>query len=79
MYEFHAWVGLSDSTYESDGNRVGTVVSQLTDLIGDSGFDHEGDSLPLSVAIGVTMIADADSAAEVMARADEEMYRAKAA
>ena len=63
----------------ADEPRARDTAQRLTDLIGGSGFDHEGDSLPLSVAIGVTMIADADSAAEVMARADEEMYRAKAA
>ena len=63
----------------ADEQRAGETARRLTDMIGDSGFDHEGDSLPLSVAIGVTMIADADSAADVMARADEEMYRAKAA
>ena len=63
----------------ADEPRARDTAQRLTDLIGGSGFDHEGDSLPLSVAIGVTMIADSDSAAEVMARADEEMYRAKAA
>ena len=46
MYEFHAWVGLSDSTYESDGNRVGTVVSQLTDLIGDRGWTAASFAVP---------------------------------
>lgn len=63
----------------SDEKRARETARRLTDLIGGSGFDHDGDSLPLSVAIGVTMIAAEDSAADVMARADEEMYRAKAA
>ena len=40
---------------------------------------HDGDSLPLSVAIGVGMIDAHDNADEVMARADEQMYRRKAA
>jgi diguanylate cyclase (GGDEF)-like protein len=63
----------------SDEKRARDTARRLTDLIGESSFDHDGDSLPLSVAIGVTMIAAGDSAADVMARADEEMYRAKAA
>jgi GGDEF domain-containing protein len=40
---------------------------------------HDGDELPLSVAIGVGLIQADDTAATVMARADEEMYRRKAA
>jgi diguanylate cyclase (GGDEF)-like protein len=63
----------------ADEPRARDTARRLTDMIGDSGFDHDGDSLPLSVAIGVTMIGAADAAADVMARADEEMYRAKAA
>ena len=62
-----------------DPERAGETARRLTELIGDSGFAHDGDNLPLSVAIGVTMIGAADSAADVMGRADEEMYRAKAA
>jgi len=52
---------------------------RLTNLIGDCEFSHDGDALPLSVAIGIAMIEDGDSAEEVMARADAEMYRRKAA
>lgn len=63
----------------ADEPRARDTARRLTDLIGESGFNHDGDSLPLSVAIGVTMIGEGDSAADVMARADEEMYRAKAA
>ena len=62
-----------------DSERAGETARRLTELIGDSGFNYEGDNLPLSVAIGVTMIGATDSAADVMGRADEEMYRAKAA
>jgi diguanylate cyclase (GGDEF)-like protein len=62
-----------------DPERAGETARRLTELIGDSGFDYDGDNLPLSVAIGITMIGAGDSAAEVMGRADEEMYRAKAA
>ena len=63
----------------SDEPRARDTAKRLTDMIGESGFDHDGDNLPLSVAIGVTMIDAADSGADVMARADEEMYREKAA
>ena len=62
-----------------DPARAAETARRLTELIGDSGFNYRGDNLPLSVAIGVTMIGAGDNAAEVMARADEEMYRAKAA
>jgi len=40
---------------------------------------HDGDALPLSVAIGVAIISGEDEAQAIMARADEEMYRRKAA
>jgi GGDEF domain-containing protein len=40
---------------------------------------HAGDTLPLSVAIGVGMIEGGDTPEMVMARADEEMYRRKVA
>ena len=52
---------------------------QLDDLIAECEFCHDGDVLPLSVAIGVAMIDGASNPAEVMAEADQEMYRRKAA
>ena len=55
------------------------TAARLQDLICGCEFEHDGDALPLSVAIGVGMIDGDDSADEVMARADEEMYRRKAA
>jgi diguanylate cyclase (GGDEF)-like protein len=55
------------------------TASRLIDLIAGCEFVHDGDELPLSVAIGVGLIEPTDSAATVMARADEEMYRRKAA
>ncbi len=55
------------------------TAARLTDLIGSCDFSHDGDALPLSVAIGLAMIAAGDSAEAIMARADEEMYRRKAA
>ncbi len=55
------------------------TAARLGDLIAESEFLHAGHVLPLSVAIGVAMIDGNASPAEVMAEADEEMYRKKAA
>ena len=55
------------------------TANRLVDQICGSEFVHAGAALPLSVAIGVGMIDGEDSPEEVMARADEEMYRRKAA
>ena len=55
------------------------TANRLVDMIADCDFMHEGDPLPLSVAIGVAMIGTEDEPEEIMARADEEMYRRKAA
>ena len=67
---FHAWSAwrLGDDT-----------AARLVDLICGCEFTHDGDSLPLSVAIGVGLIDGQDGPETVMARADEEMYRRKAA
>lgn len=55
------------------------TAGRLVDLIADCDFMHDGDPLPLSVAIGVALIGAEDEPHEIMARADEEMYRRKAA
>jgi diguanylate cyclase (GGDEF)-like protein len=55
------------------------TAGRLVDKIADCDFMHDGDALPLSVAIGVATISGEDEAQAVMARADEEMYRRKAA
>lgn len=55
------------------------TAGRLVDLIADCDFMHEGDVLPLSVAIGVAMIGPEDEPESIMTRADEEMYRRKAA
>jgi diguanylate cyclase (GGDEF)-like protein len=55
------------------------TAARLVDLVCSCEFRHEGDDLPLSVAIGVAMIDGEGSPADVMAIADEEMYRRKAA
>ena len=55
------------------------TAARLENLICGCEFQHDGDALPLSVAIGVGMIDGEDTPDAVMARADEEMYRRKAA
>jgi diguanylate cyclase (GGDEF)-like protein len=63
----------------SDEANAHETAARLVDLIAGSEFSHAGKELPLSVAIGVGMIGGEDSAETVMARADAEMYRRKAA
>ena len=55
------------------------TASRLVDLVCGCEFSHDGDELPLSVAIGVAMIDGSEDCEAVMALADEEMYRRKAA
>ena len=55
------------------------TATRLIDLIAGCGFTHNGEPLPLSVAIGVGLIAGDDTPESVMARADADMYRRKAA
>jgi len=63
----------------ADEKSAHETAARLIEMIAACEFMHEGDSLPLSVAIGVGMIDAQDNADEVMARADEQMYRRKAA
>lgn len=63
----------------SSDERAHETAARLTDLISSTDLIYEGDALPLSVAIGVSVIGAEDSADAVIARADEEMYRRKAA
>lgn len=55
------------------------TAARLINEIAGCDFMHEGDALPLSVAIGVAMMSPEDDAESVMDRADEEMYKRKAA
>jgi len=63
----------------ADEQNAHETAARLVDQIADCDFMHDGDALPLSVAIGVGMIGPEDCAETIMARADEEMYRRKAA
>lgn len=55
------------------------AAARLDRLIAGCDFIHDGNSLPLSVAIGVGMIGPDDTPDQVIGRADEEMYRRKVA
>ncbi len=55
------------------------TAARLNDVIADGTFALDGEGLPLSVAIGVAMIGPDDDVHSVMARADGEMYKRKAA
>lgn len=54
------------------------TATRLIERIAACEFTHEGAPLPLSVAIGVGIIAADDDAEAIMDRADEAMYRKKA-
>ena len=55
------------------------TAERLIAMIADEECLFEGSPMPLSVAIGVTLIEKGDTAATVLARADKAMYRVKAA
>lgn len=55
------------------------TAERLVDLIAAEKCQFEGTPMPLSVAIGVTLIEQGDTPATVLARADKAMYRVKAA
>jgi diguanylate cyclase (GGDEF)-like protein len=63
----------------ADESSAQDTAARLDEVIAGCEFAHEGDAMPLSVAIGVALIDAADTPQSVMARADEEMYRRKAA
>ena len=55
------------------------TANRLVNSVASGGFSHRGRPLPLSVAVGITVIAKGDTAEAVLERADREMYRDKAA
>lgn len=63
----------------SDEDSARETAGRLADLIAGSDFSHGGRPLPLSVAIGAAPIHGDDTPESAMARADQEMYRRKAA
>lgn len=63
----------------SDEPAAHETAARLIEQISSCEFLHDGEALPLSVAIGVGMIDALDTPDTVMERADEAMYRRKAA
>ena len=63
----------------SDDDSARETASRLAELIAGSDFSHGERPLPLSVAIGAAPIHGDDTPETAMARADQEMYRRKAA
>ena len=63
----------------SDEAAAHETAARLIEQISACEVIHDGEELPLSVAIGVGMIDALDTPEAVMERADEAMYRRKAA
>jgi diguanylate cyclase (GGDEF)-like protein len=63
----------------SDDDAAHETAARLIEQISGCEVLHDGEALPLGVAIGVGMIDALDTAEAVMERADEAMYRRKAA
>ena len=62
----------------ADEDSARETADRLVARIAGCEFCFQGTCLPLSVAIGVTIVEGGDTAESVMARADEAMYRNKA-
>ena len=63
----------------ADEDTARETADRLVARIAGCEFCFQGTCLPLSVAIGITQIGGDDTADSVMARADQAMYREKAA
>ena len=63
----------------ADDDSAQETASRLGAQVADCEFCYDGTCLPLSVAIGVSMIGKGDTREAVMERADHAMYREKAA
>ena len=55
------------------------TAERLVDSIAGEDLPYEGAAMPLSVAIGVSMLEPGDTPSLVLSRADREMYRVKSA
>jgi diguanylate cyclase (GGDEF)-like protein len=55
------------------------TAERLVELVAGTEFRFNGQQIPLSVAIGMTLLERGDTPRDVLARADRAMYRVKAA
>jgi diguanylate cyclase (GGDEF)-like protein len=62
----------------SDELSAWQAAERVVEAVDEAQFCVEGACLPLSVAVGVAVIQQGDTALSVLARADKEMYRIKA-
>ena len=63
----------------ADDKLARDIAERLVKLIAGEDCFYQSSPMPLSVAIGVTLIEAGDTPATVLARADQAMYRVKAA
>ena len=63
----------------ADEARALETASRLANLVAGDDFLFDGTPVPLSVAIGLTVIERGDTPTAVLARADQAMYREKVA
>lgn len=63
----------------ADDKLARDIAERLVKLIAGEDCVYQSSPMPLSVAIGVTLIEAGDTPATVLARADQAMYRVKAA
>jgi diguanylate cyclase (GGDEF)-like protein len=63
----------------ADQETAEETAARLVNRVASEEFFIDGAPVPLSVAIGMTMIERGDTAAAVLARADQAMYQGKAA
>ena len=61
----------------ADEKNAEETAARLADQVADCEFCFEGKCLPLSIAIGFTVLQTGDSPTSVLDRADEAMYREK--
>ena len=59
---------------QSDEQSARETTARLADKVAGCEFCFEGKCLPLSIAIGFTVVEDGDSPEAVLDRADEAMY-----
>ena len=63
----------------ADEASAAETAKRLVNLVAGTDFVFNGQPVPLSVAIGMTVVERGDTLSAVLARADHAMYRVKAA